>query len=103
MYSVFDKIYKFRFEPQDLVQKKKIWNILCSDFFQKFISEDDVAIDMGAGFCEFINAIEVRKKIAIDQLTISQHANEDVCIVSTIDDIENNTSDIIFMSKVHEK
>ncbi|HOJ40749.1 MAG TPA: hypothetical protein PKX93_05440 [bacterium] len=37
--------------------RQKIWARLCQDFFQRFIRESDRVLDVGAGYCEFINNI----------------------------------------------
>ena len=48
------KLYKKRFEGE-LYKKNEIWKVLCSSFFQKYITEKDLVVDIGAGYCEFIN------------------------------------------------
>ena len=58
-------IYADRFDKS--VQKRDVmWKVLCRDFFQKFIKPDDTVLDLAAGYCEFINNIHCRKKIAVD-------------------------------------
>ena len=43
-----------------------MWKVLCEDFFQRYVDKDQAVLDMGAGCCEFINAIVCRKKYALD-------------------------------------
>ena len=43
-----------------------LWKVLCADFFQRFIPQDAIVIDLAAGYCEFINNISCARKIAID-------------------------------------
>lgn len=58
-------IYADRFDKS--VEKRNImWNILCKDYFQKFIKPNDTVLDLAAGYCEFINNIKCGKKIAVD-------------------------------------
>ncbi len=61
-----DKLYDVRFSEKEKKQKEKIWKVLCSDFLQKFVSLNDTVVDIAAGYCEFINNIKCKKKIAID-------------------------------------
>ena len=43
-----------------------MYMILCESFFQKYIPEDSSILEIGVGYCEFINAIKAKKKIAFD-------------------------------------
>jgi SAM-dependent methyltransferase len=58
--------YSNRFSASERKRKDKIWQSLCQYFFQKLISLQDIVMDIGAGYCEFINHIKCRKKIAVD-------------------------------------
>jgi general stress protein 26 len=51
------RIYKARFSPEERAKKEAIWRVLCSDFFQQYVKPDDTVLDVGAGYCEFINNI----------------------------------------------
>ena len=42
------------------------WEALCKYFFQKHISEESTILELGAGYCDFINNIQAKKKFAID-------------------------------------
>jgi ubiquinone/menaquinone biosynthesis C-methylase UbiE len=58
-------IYADRFDKS--VEKRNVmWKILCKDYFQKFIKPTDTVLDLAAGYCEFINNIECKEKIAVD-------------------------------------
>ncbi|MCX7648420.1 MAG: class I SAM-dependent methyltransferase [Elusimicrobiales bacterium] len=99
------KIYSNRF-CSDLEFRKKMWNVLCSDFFQKYISVKDTVVEVGAGYCEFINNIKAHKKIAIDiNEDIKKFANNDVEVIlsnSTAINIPNNVADVVFVSNFFE-
>lgn len=43
-----------------------LWSVLVKDFFQKYIKESDCVLELGAGYGDFINFVNARKKIAID-------------------------------------
>ena len=58
------KMYQTRFAGQQ-AYRQKVWKALCS-FFSRWISAEAVVIDLGCGYCEFINNIECRRKYAMD-------------------------------------
>jgi SAM-dependent methyltransferase len=58
-------IYEKRFAGT-LAYRKKVWNVLVSDFFQKYVSTGDAVVDLGCGYGEFINAVRCAKKFAMD-------------------------------------
>lgn len=43
-----------------------VWQILCADFFQRYISSDSAVLDLGAGWGEFISNIRCAWKYAMD-------------------------------------
>jgi hypothetical protein len=46
--------------------RNAVWQILCNDYFSKLISPDAHVLDLGAGWCEFINNVTAAKKYAMD-------------------------------------
>jgi len=61
-----EQLYRHRFEENELPRKLAIWKVLCDDYFSRFVKHNDVVIDVGAGYCEFINNICCGKRIAVD-------------------------------------
>lgn len=61
-----DALYRHRFSEQEVASKARIWQVLCDQYFSKFIAPGDRVVDIGAGYCEFINNIKATDKIAID-------------------------------------
>jgi SAM-dependent methyltransferase len=59
-------LYEQRFDPAERHAKARVWQVLCADFFQRYVRESDAVLDLGAGFCEFINHIRCREKWAVD-------------------------------------
>jgi ubiquinone/menaquinone biosynthesis C-methylase UbiE len=59
-------LYDRRFDPVERETKAAVWRILCEDFFQRYVSPSDAVLDLGAGFCEFINNIRCAAKWAVD-------------------------------------
>lgn len=58
-------IYNDRFD-KNIQQRDVLWKILCKNFFQQFISKNSTVLDLAAGYCEFINNIEAKTKLAVD-------------------------------------
>lgn len=59
-------LYEQRFDAAERRAKARVWQVLCADFFQRYVRESDAVLDLGAGFCEFINHIRCREKWAVD-------------------------------------
>lgn len=60
------RLYAHRFTGADLERKARVWQVLCDVVFTRWIQPADVVLDLGAGYCEFINAIRARRRIALD-------------------------------------
>src|SRR5437764_12049748 len=58
-------IYDRRFNAH-IVYRKKVWQVLVSEYFSKFIPKDGNVLDLGCGYGEFINHVECKKKFGID-------------------------------------
>lgn len=100
-------LYKKRFLENEIEQKNKIWQVLCHNFFNKYIDREASVLDVGAGYCEFINNISCKRKIALDlNPDVKKYANEDVEIVNEscfdIKSIKDNSIDRVFMSNFLE-
>lgn len=101
------RMYSMRFTKKELEEKIKVWKILAEHFFQRYIEPDFTVLDLAAGYCEFINNIKCRKKIAIDiNGDIKKFANPDVEVIITpstdLSQIQSNTIDLIFISNFLE-
>ena len=59
-------IYKSRFSNTGLEKRKRVWKILCDDFFQKHVPPQSVVLDLACGYGEFINNIAASKKYGVD-------------------------------------
>lgn len=60
-------IYRERFRSKT-ERRKRIWAVLCTDYFQALVDEPKTAtvVDLGSGYGEFINHIKAKTRIAID-------------------------------------
>lgn len=61
-----DSFYAVRFPEEDRAAKDAIWQVLCSCFFQRYVGQDDVVVDVGAGLGEFLRHIRCGTRIAVD-------------------------------------
>lgn len=99
-------LYQRRFTP-DIDFRNKMWGVLCEKYFQRYISTNDVILEIGAGYCEFINNIHGKIKIAVDiNPDIKKFANNSVKVILSqsdhIDGIANDSIDIVFISNFLE-
>lgn len=60
-----DRIYGERFAGSER-HRQQVWQVLTRHFFQRWIQASDAVLDMGAGYCEFINQIGAGRKFAMD-------------------------------------
>ncbi len=61
-----DRLYRYRFSESECRMREKIWEVLCGDFFQKYVKPSDTVLDLGCGLGEFIRFIKAGRKIAVD-------------------------------------
>lgn len=65
------KEYQLRFsELEDY--RDAVWQVLTTDFFQKYIPTHSTVLDLGCGWGEFINNIKAKKKYGMDLNPTSQ-------------------------------
>lgn len=60
-------LYEVRFATEaDRRRKDAVWNVLCTNFFQRYVPADAVVLDVGAGLGEFLRHITCGQRIAVD-------------------------------------
>ena len=107
MLNFLPEIYSGRFSSSDLEQKEKIWKTLTANFFQKYVPVTGSVVDLGAGNGEFINAVQARRRIAVDLnpwtkdslapgVEFIQSSSEDLAI------FEDQSIDTVFTSNFFE-
>jgi ubiquinone/menaquinone biosynthesis C-methylase UbiE len=99
-------IYADRFD-KDAQKREVMWQILCKDYFQKFIKPTDTVLDLAAGYCEFINNINCKKKIAVDlNMATKKKAAKDVkvyqALSTSLPKTLTSTVDVVFTSNFFE-
>jgi SAM-dependent methyltransferase len=99
-------IYENRFSANE-AQRDKIWHVLTRSYFQRWIKPTDGVLDVGAGYCEFINNIDAREKFALDLNPVTRlRANpavkvieQDICQRWALD---SDSVDVAFSSNFFE-
>lgn len=59
------RAYHLRFQGEEQ-KRKQVWEVLTEDFFSHWIQQSDTVLDLGAGYCEFINSIKAARRYALD-------------------------------------
>ncbi len=99
-------IYRQRFKNEEAF-RNAIWQVLCQQYFQRYIPPDAVVLELAPGYCEFINQIVARKKYGVDiNPDTHKHAAPDVEIVigsaTNLAAFADDSLDVIFMSNFLE-
>lgn len=99
-------IYQRRFNA-DRAFRNMMWDVLCREFFQRYIPKGAVVLDVAAGYCEFINHIQAGKKIALDlNPDTKKYADADVQVLGSrstdMSLLPDGSCDIVFVSNFFE-
>jgi dolichol-phosphate mannosyltransferase len=60
------RLYAARFAERERARKVRIWDALWRGEFSRWVKPGDAVLDVGAGYCEFINSARARRRIAVD-------------------------------------
>ena len=58
------QIYQARFAGR-AAYRQKVWAVLCS-YFSQWIPQNATVLDLGSGWCEFINGVRCKQRYAMD-------------------------------------
>ncbi len=99
-------LYSNRFGTEG-EQRQDLWQVLCSDFFQQWVPEDAVVLDLAAGHCEFINNIRAGRRIAVDlnpdvKLRAAEGVETHVQRSNELTDLAHQSVDVVFISNFFE-
>ena len=100
------KLYEKRFSGHEQY-RIKVWKILISKFFSKWIESNDHILDLGCGYGEFINQVDVAVRHGMDLNAKSKELLDDNVNFHQQDcskpwDIEPNSLDLVFTSNFFE-
>ena len=99
------RLYEARFAAQT-EYRKRVWEVLCP-FFSRWIPAEAAVLDLGCGWCEFINAVTCRRKFAMDlNPDAERHALPEVTVLqqdcSETWQIDEESLDAVFTSNFFE-
>jgi len=101
------KLYKVRFDNDERKKKENLWEILVKTFLQKYVNAEEDVLDVGGGYCEFINAIQCHNKYVVDiNPEVRNYANKNVtvllCPAHDIKELPDRNIDVAFASNFFE-
>jgi len=105
--AALSRQYAARFDAAEKARKARVWKVLCEGFFQRYVRPEDTVLDVGAGYCEFINHIVCRRRLALDLSDdVRLHAAPGVEVIqgrsTEIDALAAETVDVAFASNFFE-
>ncbi len=103
-----EELYRQRFADVSQRKRAAMWAVLCRVVLQRFVRSTDTVVDLGAGFCEFINSIDCARKFAVDtNPAVRRHASPGVAVVVgeipvVLDQLQDASTDAVFCSNFFE-
>lgn len=88
-------------------KRSVLWKTLVKFYFSNYISPEHCVLELGSGYCDFINNVKCSTKIAVDiDKKSGEYADKDVdfynCPISKINFLNDNSIDLIFSSNLFE-
>ena len=105
--SLEPQIYDLRFSDEEIARAREFWQPICR-FLQRWVQPEGATLDLGAGYCHFINNIESRSKYAVDvnERNLRRYAIPEVtCFTTTGADLSpfaSESLESVFASNVYE-
>ncbi len=102
------ELYRQRFATADQERRAALWEVLCRVVLQRYVEPTDTVVDVGAGFCEFINTVRCAHKVAIDENpAVREHAAEGVNVIvgdvhAVLGNVADATANVVFCSNFFE-
>lgn len=100
-----DEYFRQRLQYDE--KRKTLWKTLVKYFFEPIVAKDRPVLELGAGYCDFINHIKSSNKIAIDawpgfEEYASPQVKTYVGFVESIEFIESKSIGTVFASNLFE-
>ena len=88
-------------------RRRILWQTLWSEIFHEYVSPNDTVVELGAGWCDFINAVKADRRVAVDLWAGIEHSSEDdvECHIGPAQDLSFLTSrsvNLVFASNLLE-
>jgi SAM-dependent methyltransferase len=103
-----DRLYRHRFPTASLERRAQVWRVLAREWLGHYIPRDGSVLELGAGYCEFINAVEARERVAVDiNPETRQHVQPGVTVHELpaerlTERVTRDHFDVVFMSNFME-
>jgi SAM-dependent methyltransferase len=99
------RLYDTRFAGKS-AYRQAVWQVLCG-FFSRWIGPRDAVLDLGCGWCEFINAVQCGRKFAMDlNPDAENHTSAEVTLLrqdcSATWQLPDESLDVVFSSNFFE-
>lgn len=98
-------LYANRFSDSESSARRRLWQVLVTDFLNQWIPTDGCVLDLGAGDCAFINAVNARRRIAVDvnpEVTASAAPGVEVVVGKLEPHRFSGECDLVMASNVFE-
>ncbi len=56
--------HRTRFRPDP--RREAVWQVLWESYFSRLVAPEDWVLDLGAGYCQFINQVRCARRFAVD-------------------------------------
>lgn len=94
---------RFRYDPR----RDVLWKALCDFHFSRLVPAAGHVLELGAGYCHFINHIRAARKTAVDVAAATvEHAAPEVTVhtgsVTDLGFLEDGSVDLAFASNLFE-
>jgi SAM-dependent methyltransferase len=64
--AAVDDLYRHRIPATLHARRNAVWQVLCRCWLGRYIPPEATVLEVGAGYCEFINHIEAAERLAVD-------------------------------------
>lgn len=93
---------RFKFDPK----RRTVWKEIVR-FLGEYVPENGTVVNLGAGYCDFINQVKARRKVAVDLSEESeQYCHPDVeffrASVLNLSFLEDGSADVVHASNLLE-
>ena len=101
------RLYAHRFSKELQGVKRQLWAVLIQEFLQRRIDPRSHILDIGGGYCEFINQVRAAAKYVVDQNPeVITHVAPAVTVLDMVDDriqgLDDASCDVVFASNFFE-